>query len=203
MSEASGYTLPRSNKGMKSVAEEEESGANNNGIDRQNPQNSALYSSTINALNSYIEKMGGVATSASIGQMPPQSQLPPAEQGGGYHIQAPHLGQPALALDPVAVAQVAQALQTLERVGDALTNPSEPAANSGLDNSEGNLIVRRCDVFKIPKKNIHYHPPSSKVKKIPSSNKNASDEILEYTALSLLGQGTFAQVLIRTFHLSI
>ncbi|KAL7477053.1 hypothetical protein ACHAW6_002870, partial [Cyclotella cf. meneghiniana] len=70
-----------------------------------------------------------------------------------------------------------------------------PAANSGLDNSEGNLIVRRGDVFKIPKKNIHYHPPSSKSdKKLPSSNKNASDEIMEYTALSLLGQGTFAQV---------
>ena len=92
MSEASSYTLPSSNKGMKSVPEEEESGVNNKGVDRQNPQNSVLYSSTINALNRYIEKMGGVATSASIGQMPPQLQLPPAKQGGGYHIQAPHLG---------------------------------------------------------------------------------------------------------------
>lgn len=44
--------------------------------------------------------------------------------------------------------------------GEVLTNPSIPSSNSGLDNSEGNLIVRRGDVFRIPKTNIHSHPPS-------------------------------------------
>ena len=73
--------------------------------------------------------------------------------------------------------------------GEVLTNPSVPTANNGQDNSEGNLIICRGDVLKILSKNLHVHPPSSEVDK-------GEDETgyVEYKVVSLLGQGTFAQV---------
>jgi hypothetical protein len=194
---ASGYSLPSSNLGMKSVAEEEEeAGTVNNSVTGQSQQNAALYNTTMNALNNYIEQIGGVATAAAaIGQMPPQSQLPAAQQLGALGLQG-QLGGNVPGFDPLAAAQVAQAAQVLQKVeqlGDPLTNPSEPAANSGLDNSEGNLIVRRGDVFRIPRKSMHPHPPPKPDRK-PSTPDEDPNEILEYTALALLGQGTFAQV---------
>eukprot|EP00986_Skeletonema_menzelii_P019138 scaffold27070_cov147-Skeletonema_menzelii.AAC.1 len=79
--------------------------------------------------------------------------------------------------------------------GQVLTNPSKPAANGGLDNAEGNLIVHKGDIFRIPRKSMHSHPPTP----IESSDKETSegyddDGIVEYEVMSLLGQGTFAQV---------
>jgi dual specificity protein kinase YAK1 len=83
--------------------------------------------------------------------------------------------------------------------GEVLTNPSIPSSNAGLDNSEGNLIVRRGDIFRIPKAIIHCHPPSAAGK--PARNRSSSsrsrlsdDDYVEYKVVSLLGQGTFAQV---------
>lgn len=82
--------------------------------------------------------------------------------------------------------------------GEVLTNPSIPSSNAGLDNSEGNLIVRRGDIFRIPKTIIHYHPPSAGKPTRNRSNSSKSrlsdDDYVEYKVVSLLGQGTFAQV---------
>lgn len=199
VSGAGGYALPNSHTEMNSVAEEEAPGVNSSIPDQTTDQNTYLYNTTINVLNNYIEQMGGVATAAAaVGQIPAQPQLPPTQQMGGVGIQGQQLGGDVSGFDLLAAAQVAQAaqaLQSVERIGDALTNPSEPAANSGLDNAEGNLIVRRGDVFRIPRKTMHPHPPLCKSdKKLPSPKDEDPNEILEYTALSLLGQGTFAQV---------
>ena len=95
--------------------------------------------------------------------------------------------------------------------GEVLTHPSIPAANSGLDNSEGNLIVRRGDLLKIPRKNMHSHPPPASFSgdkkdtdsstlplKPDDNNRNGTndteDDYVEYRVVTLLGQGTFAQV---------
>ena len=84
------------------------------------------------------------------------------------------------------------------RQGEVFTNPSLPSANSGLDNAEGNLIVRRGDVLRIPHKNVHSHPPSTTAaaesRTTGSIVKDEEDEYVEYRVISLLGQGTFAQV---------
>ena len=83
---------------------------------------------------------------------------------------------------------------------EVLTNPSVPSANSGLDNAEGNLIVHRGDILRIPRKNMHLHPPEassggSSKKKAASTHESAEgDEFVNYKVVSLLGQGTFAQV---------
>lgn len=188
VSGAGGYVLPNSNVGMKSVAADDDNiNGTNTGVQTNNAQNAALYNATMmNALNNNIgDQIGGV-----VGQMLPQSQLPSKQQLGRLE----EIGQDISGFDLLAAAQVAQAaqaLQSVEKLGDPLTNPSEPAANSGLDNSEGNLIVRRGDTFKIPKKNMHPHPPGKNI--TPSKDKDPN-EMMEYTALSLLGQGTFAQV---------
>ena len=100
-------------------------------------------------------------------------------------------------------------------LGEVLTNPSVPSSNSGLDNVEGNLIVRRGDLLRISQKNIHSHPPPSSTmlvgaavessKSENSSNNDTCDnkdeedkeekeDHVEYRVISLLGQGTFAQV---------
>jgi len=76
-----------------------------------------------------------------------------------------------------------------DKRGEVLTNPSVPAANNGQDNSEGNLIVCRGDVLKILSKNLHVHPPSSGADKVKDET-----GCVEYKVVSLLGQGTFAQV---------
>ncbi|KAL3764326.1 hypothetical protein ACHAW5_008923 [Stephanodiscus triporus] len=84
------------------------------------------------------------------------------------------------------------------RHGEVLTNPSVPSANSGLDNAEGNLIVRRGDVLRIPQKNVHSHPPSTlgaaESRTSGSNNRDEEEDHVEYRVISLLGQGTFAQV---------
>jgi len=93
--------------------------------------------------------------------------------------------------------QAAQPTPSKNKEGEVLTNPHVPSANSGLDNSEGNLIVRRGDIIRVPIKNIHPHPPEPKDKKKEKKTKDksgAADEVVEYKVVSLLGQGTFAQV---------
>lgn len=67
--------------------------------------------------------------------------------------------------------------------GKCLTQPSEPTANSGLDNVEGNLIVFENDAISISRKQIH-------VLSKDKMNVNRAD----FRIQSLLGQGTFAQV---------
>ncbi|KAL9187394.1 hypothetical protein ACHAXT_001497 [Thalassiosira profunda] len=82
-----------------------------------------------------------------------------------------------------------------ERHGEVLTNPSVPSSNSGLDNAEGNLIVRRGDVLKIPRKNVHAHPPTKDAQsKAKGKGRGSEEGHVEYKVISLLGQGTFAQV---------
>jgi len=193
VSGAGGYVLPNSSLGMKSVAEDDNNINSSNAGDQTNDaQNAALYNATMmNALNNNSgDQIGGVLPLGTVGPKLPRSQLPAEQQLEGLQ----EVGQDVSGFDLLAAAQVAQAaqaLQSVEKPGDPLTNPSEPAANSGLDNSEGNLIVRRGDTFKIPKKNMHLHPPG---KKFSPSKDEDSSEMMEYTALSLLGQGTFAQV---------
>mmetsp|Transcript_13154 Transcript_13154/g.20407 ORF Transcript_13154/g.20407 Transcript_13154/m.20407 type:complete len:1351 (-) Transcript_13154:73-4125(-) len=79
--------------------------------------------------------------------------------------------------------------------GPVLTNPSKPAANGGLDNVEGNLLVHKGDIFHIPRKSMHSHPPAPNSSSDETKGKGNDDgEIVEYEVMSLLGQGTFAQV---------
>mmetsp|Transcript_5690 Transcript_5690/g.8249 ORF Transcript_5690/g.8249 Transcript_5690/m.8249 type:complete len:1322 (+) Transcript_5690:203-4168(+) len=84
--------------------------------------------------------------------------------------------------------------------GKCLTSPSEPESNGGRDNAEGNLIVHINDILRIPKQNIRDHNH-----KINDSGTDTSVVTLgsgddssfgsrEYQIVSLLGQGTFAQV---------
>jgi dual specificity protein kinase YAK1 len=193
-----GYAMPNSNVGMKSVAEEQEeistSASNNDtrGVavgqpqQQQPPQSQqGLMNSTMEALNSYIEQTGALA--AAMSQIPPQPQVAPSQVQGGNLPQHQQQQQAKPKAAPAAPGT---------KHGTTLTNPSQPAANSGLDNSEGNLIVRKGDVLRIPKKNMHPHPPLQDKDGNPSPARKDqhSNEIVEYTVVSLLGQGTFAQV---------
>lgn len=83
--------------------------------------------------------------------------------------------------------------------GPVLTNPSKPATNGGLDNVEGNLIVHQGDNFRIPRKSMHSHPPLPDESSSDKASKNRGETednngFVEYEVISLLGQGTFAQV---------
>lgn len=62
--------------------------------------------------------------------------------------------------------------------GKCLTQPSEPVSNDGLDNVDGNLIVHENDRILVPARQVHTL--------LQGRNK--------FRVLSLLGQGTFAQV---------
>lgn len=62
--------------------------------------------------------------------------------------------------------------------GKCLTQPSEPVSNDGLDNVDGNLIVHENDHILVPARRVHTL--------LQGRNK--------FRVLSLLGQGTFAQV---------
>lgn len=65
--------------------------------------------------------------------------------------------------------------------GKCLTHPAEPINNDGLDNADGNLIVFENDIIGISRRHIH-----------TISNEKVGS--MEFRILSLLGQGTFAQV---------
>jgi len=67
--------------------------------------------------------------------------------------------------------------------GKCLTQPSQPATNNGLDNSEGNLIVHENDSISVSRKQIHV------LTKDKMNVKRA-----DFRIQGLLGQGTFAQV---------
>lgn len=75
-------------------------------------------------------------------------------------------------------------LQPKEARGPCLTSPSDPVANDGLDNCEGNMIAHENDVIAIPRKKVHTLNQTDE-RSIRSS---------EFKIISLLGQGTFAQV---------
>lgn len=66
--------------------------------------------------------------------------------------------------------------------GKCLTTPSTAVANEGHDNAEGNLIVHDNDVITVSKKAIK------------SLHQSALSRDADYRVVSLLGQGTFAQV---------
>lgn len=70
--------------------------------------------------------------------------------------------------------------------GKCLTSPAAGVANDGLDNGEGNLIVFENDSILVAKKSEH---SLGEEKEAPGSSR-----MVEYRVLSLLGQGTFAQV---------
>jgi len=74
---------------------------------------------------------------------------------------------------------------------ECLTNPSEPVSNYNLDNIEGNLIVCKNDLIRLPNNKINKHKSKTIV-----SNLKHSDPlgISTFIVLDLLGQGTFAQV---------
>ena len=72
--------------------------------------------------------------------------------------------------------------------GVCLTNPNKPTSNNGMDNVEGNLILHKGDIVKMPNKQIHLMNYDHK---FASTNKFASTEFM---IIEMLGQGTFAQV---------
>lgn len=75
--------------------------------------------------------------------------------------------------------------------GDCLTKPSTPYANKDLDNVEGNLIVHKKDLIRIPNQKVHRHESRTK---LPNFNQGSPLGITSFEILDLLGQGTFAQV---------
>jgi dual specificity protein kinase YAK1 len=62
--------------------------------------------------------------------------------------------------------------------GKCLTQPAEPVSNDGLDNADGNLIVHENDRISVPSSQVHTL--------IQGRNR--------FRVISMLGQGTFAQV---------
>ena len=68
--------------------------------------------------------------------------------------------------------------------GECLTHPSQGVSNDGLDNVEGNLIVNENDTISVGRKQVH----------ILSEGKRQSKQHADFRIISLLGQGTFAQV---------
>jgi dual specificity protein kinase YAK1 len=190
-------TVENNSGGMKSVAEEgEELVSNDSSINGQmmnmhQPQQVLNSSSTAVAgvVVSQVDVPHGLL-SAMLGQGLPQS----LEQS---HIQSNQssLGndEPSSSFSPNEVA--ADDLKTSKsRHGEVLTNPSIPSADSPLDNVEGNLIVRRGDLLRIPLKNVHYHPPSTSTRPSVTNSTDNKEGHVEYRVISLLGQGTFAQV---------
>lgn len=192
-----GIPLVSSNLGMNAVAEEEESLCNatfNVGVEGMVDQRSVqqqllqpqqvLDQSVLNIVNPQ-GLLGSVLNDQS--SLLPQSQ---------HSEPQPRKQQKKRSQKSSAAAPSSSSPE--KGHGEVLTNPSIPAANSGLDNAEGNLIVRRGDVLRIPQKNLHSHPPSAALssddKKSPLNGRNGSEDVLEYRVVSLLGQGTFAQV---------
>lgn len=162
--------------------------------------NAALPSSLGGKMNSVLEED---ELSTTENQQPEKvAQDQPAEKGlmsaaletvKSHSQQNPIREQNTGAIPAPATPQ--DSMKGKER-GPVLTNPSKPAANGGLDNVEGNLIVHKGDIFRIPRKSMHSHPPTSNESSDETRGEggNDDDEIVEYEVMSLLGQGTFAQV---------
>lgn len=74
--------------------------------------------------------------------------------------------------------------------GECLTNPSDPVSNDGCDNMEGNLIVHKNDLLKIPHRKISNH--SEEVNSLIKMNDPLG--VATFQVIRQLGQGTFAQV---------
>lgn len=75
--------------------------------------------------------------------------------------------------------------------GECLTNPSEISEVGGHDNVEGNLVVHVNDIIKIINRNITTVTPSEEILFGDASNPLG---MISFQVISLLGQGTFAQV---------
>jgi len=74
--------------------------------------------------------------------------------------------------------------------GKCLTTPAEGVTNDGLDNLEGNLIVHENDDIRVPRKSLHTIANTSVDHTIALGGNRSA----EFRVISLLGQGTFAQV---------
>lgn len=72
-----------------------------------------------------------------------------------------------------------------------LTNPSVPKSNDGSDNADGNLIVHKDDIIKIPTRKIEQHISNSDEKFVVNTDPLS---VTSFQVIGLLGQGTFAQV---------
>lgn len=190
------------NVGMNAVAEEDESScAANSGLLQQQLLQQALNPSAADANQALPPQglLGYVLEQQGSTPVLPKAHLEEVSQKS-------KLKQPANKRKEKYAAAAPSTDESHENPGEILTNPSIPTSNSGLDNAEGNLIVRRGDRIRVPRKNVHYHPPSavsstsSSEKKDSKSNakakgtKNNDGECLEYKVVTLLGQGTFAQV---------
>ena len=74
--------------------------------------------------------------------------------------------------------------------GECLTNPSDPISNDRSDNIEGNLIVHKNDLFKVPNRKVRHQSVESD----SFLNNNDPLGVTTFQVVGLLGQGTFAQV---------
>lgn len=81
-------------------------------------------------------------------------------------------------------------LEETPEQGECLTAPHEPKSNKGCDNAEGNLIVHKNDLLKIPNRTIQNHSTEHN----SFLNNNDPLGMTTFQVLGLLGQGTFAQV---------
>jgi dual specificity protein kinase YAK1 len=157
--------------------------------------NSALSSSLGGKMNSVLEEEEEVSTEpaqVAQGQAAQKGFLSAALEMGTSQSHSQKTEQNTGDIPAPAAPQDSK--EGKER-GQVLTNPSKPAANGGLDNAEGNLIVHKGDIFRIPRKSMHSHPPTSSESSGEARNEsNDDDGIVEYEVVSLLGQGTFAQV---------
>lgn len=75
--------------------------------------------------------------------------------------------------------------------GECLTNPSEIVEIDGHDNVEGNLVVHVNDIIKVINRNIESLHPSEEN---PFGSGSNPLGLTSFQVISLLGQGTFAQV---------
>ena len=76
--------------------------------------------------------------------------------------------------------------------GKCFTAPSDGVANDGLDNVEGNLIVFENDIIAVPRKSVHTLASSDQ--ESAKHFKESANRLTEFKIVSILGQGTFAQV---------
>ena len=79
---------------------------------------------------------------------------------------------------------------------ECFTNPCQPHFNKDLDNIDGNLIIHKDDLIHVMNQNIRYHPKhnNNHASGNSSGTTNTTNTTTTFRVISLLGQGTFAQV---------
>lgn len=186
------------NLGMNAVVEEEEPTSNSHQPLHQqmNSQQQQMQ------MQQQLPPPQVAAPQGLLGAALNQSGAVPQVSGLTAAMSGKQPPRPSIVSNKPDVEQPNLHSQTLIGSGEVLTNPSAPSANGGLDNAEGNLIVRQGDILRIPRKNIHNHPPenassnseSTKKKESEEANNDGCTEYIDYKVVTLLGQGTFAQV---------